>query len=92
MSQLRDFHLVETFDKSSAGGLEYELESYIKLLGDLVQQKIADPRRIERRCKDIRSGKKTRRDDVAKIISQAVSLWRIDDFQGALDFLLSQQS
>lgn len=91
MNHLRDFHLVERDDEVSAGGREYNLEGYIKLLGNLVQEKIADPRKIERRCKDIRGGKKTRRDDVAKIISQAVSLWRVDDHEGALKFLLGQK-
>lgn len=91
MNHLRDFHLVERDDEASAGGREYNLEGSIKLLASLVQDKIADPRKIERRCKEIRGGKKTRRDDVAKIIGQAVSLWRIEDHEGALKFLLGQK-
>lgn len=91
MGHLRDFHLVERDDTASAGGREYNLENYIKLLGGLVQEKIADPRRIEKRCKEIRGGKKARRDDVAKIISQATSLWRLEDHEGALKFLLGQK-
>ncbi len=58
MIHLRDFHLVERDDAASAGGREYNLEGYIRLLGSLVEEKIADPRRIERRCKDIRGGKR----------------------------------
>ena len=91
MGNLRDFHLVERDDSTSARGREYNLEGYVKLLGNLVEAKIADPRKIERRCKEIRGGKKARRDDVGKIIGQAVSLWRIEDHEGALNFLLGQR-
>jgi hypothetical protein len=38
---------------------EYNVEGYIKLLSSLVENKITDPRRIEKRCKVIRKQKKS---------------------------------
>lgn len=88
---LRDFHLVERDDSTSVGGREYGVESYIKLLVDLIETKLVDPKRIQRKCKEIRSKKRAVSDDVAKIIGQTVALWRAEKYDAALDYIVGQK-
>ncbi|MEP4462777.1 MULTISPECIES: ATP-binding protein [Alphaproteobacteria] len=92
LSGLRDFHLLSRHDIGSVRGRELYIESYIQLLRDLVAEKIQDPKRIEKNCKSIRTNKKAKTEDVSKIIGQVLSLWRNEEYDGALEFILNQEA
>jgi len=91
ISGLRDFHLISRQDAHSARGREFYVESYIQLLRSLVEEKIRDPRRIEKSCKRIRHDKKAKTEDVSKIIGQVLSLWRNEEYEGALSYIINQE-
>lgn len=88
LKNLRNFHLVERDDLQSSSGREYSLEPYIKLLADQVAAQLADPNRIEKRCREIRQGTKSKEEDVAKIIGEVLALWRAERHDEALGFIL----
>jgi hypothetical protein len=87
VAKLTDFHLLSKDGGVPSGGREFGLPSNAGILISLVEEKIYDPKRIEKKCKEIRIEKAGNREQVASIIGRVVAFWREENHEAAFKIL-----
>ena len=83
LSVLRDFHLFASRGDPGTG-TKLETPEPIRLMSDLLRQRISDPARIERECARARARVPKVLDKVAIAIAGILALWKADDYDAAL--------
>lgn len=87
IGRLSDYHLLERDPSVTSGGREFSAPSNSSLLYDLVKPKIDDPRRIEKRSKEIRAEKRARVEEVSIAIGRIVSFWKLEEYEKAFEYI-----
>lgn len=87
LGTLADFHLVSRDSGVRSGGREFTLPSNSGVLKLLVREKMSDPNRIERKCREIRKEKARNDEYVSSVIGRVVAFWRDEKFEEALNII-----
>lgn len=82
---LRAFHLLGLADDSPQGGARLVVPGGIRLMKDLIRNKVADPTRIETSCAHTRAGSKQFKVDIRPIVNRVTALWRESKYAEAVE-------
>lgn len=81
---LRNYHLVSTAGEIPIGGPKLAVPENIRLMRDILAEKLPDPRRIEKRCERAGSTSRGLEHEVGKIVRRVVALWNSGETVKAL--------
>ncbi len=84
LAALSDFHLLSKEPGVPAGGREFGVPSNSSIIRSLVRDKISDPMRIEKKCRELRKEKASNDKFVSQVIGRVVALWRDQKYDEAL--------
>lgn len=85
ISELKQYHLVSLGGELPAGGARLIVPNSIRLMTDLIKEKILDPRRIEKECAKIRAGTPKLEDKVGMVVYRVIALWKSLQYDEALE-------
>jgi tetratricopeptide (TPR) repeat protein len=86
IGRLQQFHMLALGSEIKKGGIHLRVPVSICIMRDILAARIADPRKIEKRCKDLsKEGPKVARPDVGAAVRRVASLWRNGENEEALE-------
>ena len=85
ISELKQYHLVSLGGGLPSGGSRLVIPNSIRLMTDLIKEKIGDPKRIERECVKLRAGSPKVEDNVGMVIHRVIAHWKNFDYAEALN-------
>ncbi len=85
ISELKQYHLVSLGGELPAGGARLIVPNSIRLMTNLIKEKILDPRRIEKECAKIRAGTPKLEDEVGMVVYRVIALWKSFEYDEALE-------
>ncbi len=86
IGQLRKYHLV-AFGEDLPGGARIVIPSTLQLVTELIQERIRDPKYIERECLKAKAGTPRIQSEVGEVIRRVTALWREKRIVEALDLV-----
>jgi hypothetical protein len=84
LGELRKYHLYAFTGAVRAGGAHLEVPGTIRLMQEVIRERIADPKRIEKECAAARSQSTQLGIDAGPMINRVIALWRDDKHDEAL--------
>ncbi len=84
LDELRKYHLYAMTGTVRAGGAHLEVPSAIRLMQEVIRQRIPDPSRIEKECAIARSNASKVNLNIGSMINRVLALWRDSQFDEAL--------
>lgn len=85
IAELRKFHLMALGGEIPRGGSRLIIPNTIRLMGDIIKERISNPKLIEGRCASSRQNTPKLGLDVGKIIHRVVALWTENKPEEALE-------
>ena len=85
MTKLQQHHLVAFATGAPGDDETYAAPQSLRLMRDVIRNKIRNPARIDQACKDARSDERTYGIDAGRVISRVVAYWKENDAQLALE-------
>jgi hypothetical protein len=74
LGELRKYHLL-ALGAETPGGYRLGVPSGIRLMADLIRNRVRDPARIEKSCESARAGSAKLKVDVGRVVRRVVALW-----------------
>ncbi|HBN8384872.1 RNA-binding domain-containing protein [Pseudomonas nitroreducens] len=74
-AELRRYHLITHFESHLPGGNRISVPSSIRMMKDILKEKIKNPKRIELNCAKARSQNGKSKKDIGYEVKRIVSLW-----------------
>jgi tetratricopeptide (TPR) repeat protein len=74
-AELRKYHLIVHVETALPGGARITAPGSIRMMRDILKNKVRDPKKIETACARIRSSRKRVRSDLGFDIQRVVTLW-----------------
>jgi len=84
LSELRKYHLYAFTGAVHTGGAHLEVPNPIRLMQEVIRERISDPTRIDKECATARKNTTNVGIDNGPIINRVVALWRDEQFTEAL--------
>lgn len=85
LSGLMNYHLIAKAGSIPVGGPKLSVPDSIRLMADIIQERLLDPRRIEKRCKQATTSIAGQERQVGGLIRKVASLWNIEENGKALE-------
>lgn len=85
ISELKQYHLISLGGELPSGGSRLIVPNSIRLMTDLIKEKIQDPKWIEKQCAKFRAGTPRLEDKVGMVIHRVVAHWKSFDYEEALE-------
>jgi hypothetical protein len=84
LGELRKYHLLALAGEIPIGGARLEIPNTIRLMRDVIRDRVADPTRIEQECAKARTGTPKLGIDVGRIVARVIGLWQEEKHDEAL--------
>lgn len=85
-AELRRYHLITHAESHLPGGNRIAVSSSIRMMKDILKEKIKNPKRIESECAKARSQNGKAKKDIGYEVKRIVSLWSNSAPEEALDY------
>jgi len=85
IGSLKQYHLISLDGGLPSGGSRLVFPNSIRLMKDLIKEKIPDPIKIEKECAKLRAGTPKVEDNVGMVIHRVLALWKESNYNEALE-------